>query len=410
MPKIENILCHKILNSRGDWTIKTEVYLDDGSIGSQSVPEGASKGDNEAVSLPVEKACNIVNTVINEALKGSEVYEQNTLDELLLQMDGTENKSNLGGNSILSVSLALARAASISKHIELYQYLEELLYGKQKDKEERSIPTPVFNIINGGKHASNNLSFQEFMVIPSKHLNYSEALEAGVRIYNNLKQELKKLDYDVGVGDEGGFAPRRMTVEKVFKIIKETAKKDYEVGKEIFFGTDVAAGSFYNGKEYEIKEEGKVLNSDQLLLYYKELIKSYEIIYLEDPFFERDYDAWKKGHNSLADKLMVIGDDLIVTNMKYLEKAVKEKMINGVIVKPNQIGTLSETLSLIKKAKKEKINIIISHRSGETGEDTFISDLSVASSAEFIKSGAPCRGERTVKYNRILDIYYKNRI
>lgn len=405
MPKIQNITSHKILNSRGDWTIETEVLLDNGMKGVQAVPEGASKGENEAVSLTAERASEIVNTVINDALCGEEVMEQKVLDEVLIQMDGSPNKSHLGGNSMLSVSLAVSKAAALSENMELYQYLSLLYSGKQLTSADIKFPTPVFNILNGGKHAQNNLSFQEFMVIPSQKMNYGEALEAGDKIYHNLKDNLLAAGLETSVGDEGGFAPMDFTAHKAMAEIKKAAQKDYQVGEDVFFGMDAAAESFYTNGTYNIKEEKLIIYSQALLEYYKKLVKSYEFIYLEDPFYEKDKEGWKAAYGEFSNKLMVVADDLVVTNIKFLDSAIKNQLANAVIVKPNQVGTLSETFDFIKMAQKAKMSVIVSHRSGETGEDTFIADLAVAVGADFLKAGAPVRGERVVKYNRVLDIF-----
>lgn len=405
MPKIQNIKAQKILNSRGDWTIETEVELEGGIKAVQAVPDGASKGENEAVSLSADKAVEIVNTVINDALCGEEALEQKILDRVLIEMDGSPNKSHLGGNSMLSVSLAVSKAAAKVQNLELYQYLSLLYFGNVVKKEDLKFPTPIFNILNGGKHADNNLSFQEFMVIPSKKMNFTEALMAGNKIYHNLKNNLASEGHETGVGDEGGFAPSGFTAHKAMAEIKKASQKDYKVGEDVFFGMDAAAESFYANGCYSIKEEKLVIYTQALLEYYKKLIRSYEFIYLEDPFYEKDKEGWVSAFNEFSGKLMVVADDLVVTNAKLLEGAIKGNLANAVIVKPNQVGTLSETFDFIKKAQDAKMSVIVSHRSGETGEDTFIADLAVAVGADFLKAGAPVRGERVVKYNRVLEIY-----
>ena len=402
--KIQDITCHKILNSRGDWTIETTVVLDDGSIGEQTVPSGASKGEKEAVDIDAERAVATVTSVIKDALIGEDASEQRVLDEVLLKMDGTENKSNLGGNSILSVSLALAKATAKSLNKELYSYLSLLYTGHYKKSSELKFPTPVFNILNGGKHAQNNLSFQEFMVIPAITTEYDKALHMGVEIYHQLKENLVKDNLATGVGDEGGFAPEGLTPAKAFEYISKSTGK-YKLGKDVFLGTDVAAGSFFESDKYIIAEEEKTLTSDELADFYRNLTQKYPIKYLEDPFYENDYSAWEKLNANLPNKTMIVGDDLVVTNTKELKKALDKNLIDAVIVKPNQIGSLSETFDFIKLAQENNLQIIVSHRSGETSEDTFIADLAVAVGAEFIKSGAPVRGERVAKYNRLLDIY-----
>lgn len=405
MPKIKNISSHRILNSRGDWTLETEVELEDGSIGVQAVPEGASKGENEAVSLPAEKAVEIVNTVINDALRGDESFEQEAIDEVLIQMDGTPNKHHLGGNSVLSVSLAISKASAESKKLELYEYLGLLFNNKIPVRSDLKFPTPVFNILNGGKHAKNHLSFQEFMVIPSRSVDFVRAMEIGCKIYHNLKENLADQDYETGVGDEGGFAPMNFTAEKAFSEIKKAAQKDFKIGEEVFFGMDAASESFYKNGRYLIAEEGFDLDSADLINYYKNLQSHFELMYLEDPFYEKDEVGWRMACDQLSGKMMIVADDLVVTNIKYLDNVVKNKLASAVIIKPNQVGTLTETLRFIKMAQTGGLSTVVSHRSGETGEDSFIADLAVAVGADFLKAGAPVRGERVVKYNRVLDIY-----
>jgi len=402
MSKIKSITCHKEINSRGEWTIETHVALSDGAVGVQAIPSGASKGENEAVYIPVDKAVDVVSTAIEDALKGEDPTKQELLDQVLIEMDGTPNKMHLGGNSILSVSLAMARAAAISKEIPLYKYLATL-YGKPLKKLK--FPTPVFNILNGGKHAHNGLSFQEFMVIPSSRLSFEHAVEMGVDIYKELQKDLEEKGLSTGVGDEGGFAPEGLTPTKALSLIKKAASKKYEPGENVFLGTDVAAGSFKKEDYYYIEEENLKLSGIELGSYYAKLLKAYPIIYLEDGFYERDYGSWQIFSEKWSDKLMIVADDLVVTNPKILKTAIDGKLANAVIVKPNQVGTLSETLSFIKMAQAASMSIIVSHRSGDNAEDTFIADLALAVRADFIKSGAPARGERVSKYNRLLEIY-----
>ncbi len=405
MPKIKSITCHKILNSRGDWTIETKVTLDDGSEGIQAIPSGASKGENEAIDIPAERAVDIVNTAISDVLEGEDPTEQFVIDRVLLEMDGTENKSHLGGNSILSVSLAAAKASAESLGMELYEYLGSLYWHGKERQPELSFPVPVFNILNGGLHSHNNLSFQEFMVIPSPSVPFNEALEMGTKIYHSLKDILIKDGLDTDVGDEGGFAPNGLTVVKALDYISKAASSEFKPGEQVFMGMDVAAGSFYTKSGYQIKEEGKSYDSGELSAFYNDILTKYPIIYLEDPFYEDDHEAWEHFSGIAGKKLMVVGDDLVVTNPKFLRVAIEKKLANAVIVKPNQVGTLSETFEFVHSAQKAGMKICVSHRSGETGEDTFIADLALAVRAEFMKSGAPVRGERVVKYNRLLQIF-----
>ena len=405
MGKIENIRCQKILDSRGNWTIETKVVLDDGSVGVQPVPSGASVGENEAVYIDVDKASDFVSTAINDILVGKDPAEQELVDKTLIKFDGTLNKGRVGANSTISVSLACARAAAESSGLELYQYLSLLFTGKQKLSGELKFPTPIFNIINGGQHAKNKLSFQEFMVIPALNTPYNKAIQMGANIYADLKDLLLSEDFETGVGDEGGFEPRELSARTALDFLEKAALVHYEPGNDVFFGLDIAAGSFYKNGKYRIGEENLDLNSDEVIDYYENLFSDYKIIYLEDPMFERDEFGWNKFFKRNSGKYMIVADDLVVTNPKILERISKEKMASAVIVKPNQIGTLTETFEFIKIAKKAKMDVVISHRSGDN-PDSFISDLAVAVDAEFIKSGAPARGERVAKYNRLLEIFY----
>jgi len=406
MGKIENVRCQKILDSRGNWTIETKVILDDGTVVVQPVPSGASIGENEAVYIDEEKAADFVSTSINNVLQGKDPGNQKLIDEMLIKMDGTANKSRLGANSILSVSLAVAQAAAKSQGLELYNYLSLLYSGKEKTNGELKFPNPIFNVINGGKHARNHLSFQEFMIIPALNTPLNKAIEMGSDIYKDLKQILCNEDFETGVGDEGGFEPHGLSSDTALDFIQQAVSKQYEVGRDVFFGMDAAAGSFYENGKYHINEEHLELTSEEMIEYYSNVLNKYELIYLEDPLFEKDEIGWKEFHKKFSDKLMIVADDLVVTNPKILEKVIKEKMANAVIVKPNQVGTLTETLEFIKVAKKAKMSVIVSHRSGDNPNDTFISDLAVAVDADFIKSGAPARGERVAKYNRLLEIFY----
>lgn len=402
MPKISKITCHKIVNSKGNWTVATEVHLDDGSVGEQTVPSGTSTGLHEAHYLPVEEAIDRVTNTIGSLLEDANPYDQDRIDSVMIDTDNTPNKAALGGNSILSVSLAVAKAAANSKGIELYDHIMQL-YG---NKNEPSFPSPVFNILNGGLHAQNNLSFQEFMVIPAKNVPYDKAYEMGVNIYHKLKFTLARQGYGTGVGDEGGFAPSGFTVRKALELIRQVVNAEYNLGEEVFLGIDVAADSFRREDSYEIKEENLKLSQDDLHKYYLGLLNDFELIYLEDPFFESHYSAWGEFYKDVSNRLMLVADDLAVTNPQRLKKVIDEKLANAVIVKPNQVGSLSETLKFIKMAKEAGMSIIVSHRSGDTAEDTFIADLAVAVNADFIKSGAPARGERVAKYNRLLELYY----
>ncbi len=402
---IKSILSYKCLNSRASWTIRTRVELENGIIACQTVPDGASKGEREAISLPVEQATKNVNTTIASALAGMDPFDQKSIDARLLEIDGTPNKSNLGANSLLSVSLAVAKVAALSMDLPLYEYLKSIYHSPNP----LVFPTPLFNILNGGAHARNDLSFQEFMVVPSMGFSYERKVEVGVDCYNALSKKLLENGYSIGVGDEGGFAPHEFTAPKALSyIVDAVSEAGYALGEDVFLGMDVAAGYFYDADEevYRIKEEDLVLTSEEMVDYYRDLLKDFPIIYLEDPLDENAFDQWSKYHPKLSKNTMLVGDDLVVTNTDELEKALSPQAIDGVIVKPNQIGTLTETLDFVRMAQNSEQVITVSHRSGETAEDTFIADLALAIGAEFVKFGAPARGERVVKYNRILDVYH----
>lgn len=407
MPKIKQISAHKIINSRGVWTVDTKVELDDGVFVENPVPSGASKGEKEAIYLDVDKSANIINTVINDALVGMDSSDQKGIDNLLLEMDGTQNKSHLGGNSILSVSIAAALATAKSRGVEVFEYVSELYGNPVKKDSSLKFPTPVFNILNGGKHAQNNLSFQEFMVIPAPGIPFLNQMEMGVNIYIALKDMLFQQGMSTGVGDEGGFAPPNFNTHKALSFIRDAVNKMYKLGENVFMGMDVAAESFIEHDLYKISEEDLTLDIAEFTGYYENIINEYPLIYVEDPFYERDYDGWEMFYNNFSNRLMVVADDLVVTNPKYLREAIDKKLANAVIVKPNQVGSLTETLDFIKMAKDNNMQIIVSHRSGDTPEDTFVADLGLAVGAEFMKAGAPARGERVVKYNRLIDIYYQ---
>jgi len=405
MSLIKSVNAYKILNSRGDWAVRARVELEDGTKASQTVPEGASKGEGEAISVPVEDAVRNINIVIAPSLIGKSSFEQKEVDSLLLDLDGTENKSKLGCNAILPVSLAVAKVSAKSKDQPLYLYLKEL-YG---NTSEIKFPTPVFNILNGGKHAQNGLSFQEFMVIPAMTFSYERKLEVGVECYKSLAERLHAEEYSTGVGDEGGFAPEGFSVTLALEKISEAVRESgYDLGENVFLGTDVAAGSFYDSKsgKYVLSDEKKTLLTEEFLDFYADLLKRFPLIYIEDPLFESDFDSWALFFERFSKRTMVVGDDLVVTNSKMLDKALEKKTINSVIIKPNQVGTLTETFKFVRKAQDNGLATVVSHRSGDTAEDTFISDLALALGADFVKFGAPARGERVVKYNRILEIYH----
>jgi enolase len=410
MHAIKKISALEILDSRGNPTVKATVELENGVSASAAVPSGASTGTHEALELRdkdrryggmgVLTACENVNNYIQKGLAGYDILNQQKIDDALIKLDGTENKSRLGANSILAVSLASARAASKSENIPLYKYLSKTF----KFKNPKRMPTAFFNIINGGAHADSGLSIQEFQIIPHKIRNFSEQLRAGSEIYHHLKKILSNTGYSTGVGDEGGFVPRVESHNAAFEFIAEAISASGFKNK-VFIGIDAAVSFFFDPVQniFTLKPENISLEPERIIPLYQEWLKKYGIISLEDCIGEDDFENWKKINEKLGNEALIIGDDLLVTNINRLKKALDFSAVNAAIVKPNQIGTLSETMEFIKFCQKNKIKCVVSHRSGET-EDDFIADLAVAAGAEFVKFGAPCRSERTAKYNRLLEI------
>ena len=397
--KIKKIQGREILDSRGNWTVEVELTTKDG-VFRASVPSGASKGKYEAVALEAKKAVRNINKIIAPKLKGKDVARQKEIDEFLIKLDGTKNKSKLGANAILGVSMACCRVGAAVKNLPLWQYIRQLA----GDCPSLNLPRPAFNVINGGVHAGNELDFQEFMIVPQEKI-FSKNLQTAVEIYHQLKEIIKEkyIDLGINVGDEGGFAPPIRTAEEALELILSAAQK---LGhqKKIKIILDVAASQFFEKGKYKTKIE--VFNSEELLDYYLSLIRKYPIIALEDPFFEEDWPGWRQITSRLkaqSSKILIIGDDLTVTNPERIRLACQKKLCNAVIIKPNQIGTVSETITAAYLAKSYGWKVMVSHRSGETNDD-FISDLSVGIGADFIKAGAPARGERVVKYNRLLRI------
>ena len=415
--EIRNIIARQILDSRGTPTVEVEVTLKNGISATASVPSGASTGASEALELrdgkkdfffgkSVLKAIKNVNSIIAPALIGKEATKQTEIDGIMLKLDGTENKSKLGANAILGVSMAVCKAAAIYKKLPLYAYL-----GKQTEKV---LPMPMMNVINGGKHADSSLNIQEFMIVPVSAKSWEQALKMCAEVFHSLKTILKQKNFSTAVGDEGGFAPNFANDEEALKYIMLAVKNaGYEPKKDFKIALDVAASEMFNfatelgknGKYYFWKSK-KFFTADELLKYYERLISNYPIVSIEDGFAEEDWAAWTKMNKILGKKIQIVGDDLFVTNIKRLEKGIKENSANAILIKLNQIGTVSETLKCIKLAQKNGMGTIISHRSGET-EDTFIADLAVATGAGQIKSGAPSRGERVAKYNQLLRIEEK---
>lgn len=402
--KIKDIHAREILDSRGNPTIEVEMTLDNNIKAVASVPSGASTGSREALELRdndksrfngkgVLKAVSNVNNIIRNELIGKEA-NQKEIDDILLKLDGTENKGNLGANAILSVSLACLKCIAASKNKELYEYVSD---------NEYSFPIPMINIINGGKHAINNIDIQEFMIVPVVD-KMRERIRAGAEVFQALKKLLSEENYNVGVGDEGGFAPNIENNEMALEFItKAIEKAGYKAGKDIYIALDVAASETYNEDTKTYSIDGKNLTSEQLMDYYKKLIEKYPILSIEDPFYENDFDALKKFTEEMQDKIMIVGDDYFVTNAKYLQKGINLNAGNAILLKANQIGTMSEMFETIKLAKDNNYKTIISHRSGET-EDNFIADLAVGLKIPYIKTGSMCRGERICKYNRLMKI------
>lgn len=408
MAKIVDIKSREILDSRGNSSVETAVFLDSGLTGTASVPSGASKGKYEAVELRdedngVQKAIGIIEDKIKPLLINKDIVNQKEIDKLMINADGTENKSNFGANSILSVSLAAARAASLSLNLPLYQYLNKLL----EIKEINNNIIPMFNVVNGGLHGSNqNLTIQEFLLIPHLDAAFTDRLRIGVEIYQLLKKIIKEEGLSTAIGDEGGFTPAfSANDEAIGAIIKAVNQSGLNYGSQVSIGLDLAATTYCNqGKYRDLSSVNNFIPADDYLAQLETLRTKYKFVSLEDPLSEDDWINWTKLTLDAGKTILIIGDDLLVTNIKRLDKAIGEKACNAILIKPNQIGTLSQTLQVIKQAKKANFKIIISHRSGETNDD-FIADLAVGVNADFVKFGAPARGERVAKYNRLLKIY-----
>jgi enolase len=407
MTTISQIHAREILDSRGNPTLEAEVTLSDGSLGRAAVPSGASTGSREAVELRdgdkarylgkgVKNAVANVNGAIAQALKGFDASDQVGLDHKLIALDGSPNKSRLGANALLGVSLANAHAVAASQKIPLWKYLA----GSQAP----SLPVPMMNIVNGGAHADNNVDMQEFMVLPVGLPNFAESLRAGVEIFHALKSVLKAKGLNTAVGDEGGFAPDLKSNEQAIETILEAiAKTGYAAGKDVYLGLDVASSEFYKDGAYRLDGEGKTLSSGQLIDFYADWCAKYPIITIEDGMAEGDWDGWKALTDRLGNKIQLVGDDLFVTNTAIFKQGIERHIANAILIKVNQIGTLTETLEAIAMAAAANYASIVSHRSGET-EDTTIADISVATTATQIKTGSLCRSDRVAKYNQLLRI------
>ncbi|SMP38895.1 phosphopyruvate hydratase [Anoxynatronum buryatiense] len=409
MTIISDVYAREVLDSRGNPTVEVEVYLESGVMGSAIVPSGASTGLFEAVELRdgdksrymgkgVLKAVENVNEVIGPEIIGLDAVDQVAIDEIMIELDGTENKSKLGANAMLGVSMAVAKAAAEALDLPLFQYVGGV--------NAKQLPMPMMNILNGGAHADNNVDIQEFMVMPVGAATYSEGLRMGVEVYHNLKAVLKARGLATGVGDEGGFAPNLASNEDAFKVIVEAIEKaGYKPGEDIKIAVDAAASSFYleDEKIYDLAGEGVKKTAEEMVDYYEEMINKYPILSIEDGLAEEDWDGWNLMTKRLGNRIQIVGDDIFVTNTKRLKKGIQQKSANSILIKLNQIGTITETLDTIEMAKKAGFTCVISHRSGET-EDSTIADFAVAVNAGQIKTGAPARTDRVAKYNQLLRI------
>ena len=407
MATILDIKGRQILDSRGNPTIEVDVFLSDGSMGRAAVPSGASTGKYEAVELRdkdkaiyngmgVKQAIKNVNTEIFDILSGRDPFDQKNIDSDMIELDGTDNKSRLGANAILGVSMAVARSAACSLQLPLWKYIGGI--------RANTLPLPMMNIINGGAHANNGLDFQECMIMPIGFSTFSEALRAGTEIFVNLKNLLSKKGFSNAVGDEGGFAPEINNLKEALLFISEAIEiSDYTLGKDIFIAIDAAASELFKDGMYHIKGENKILNTNELADYWVNICEEFPIVSIEDPFDENDWDGFKKITNLIGDKVQIVGDDVFVTNKDKLSLGIDKKAGNSILIKLNQIGTLSETIETMELAKTAGFGVIVSHRSGET-EDVFISDLSVALNAGQIKTGSLSRSDRTSKYNQLIRI------
>ncbi|MDX1903826.1 MAG: phosphopyruvate hydratase [Thermonemataceae bacterium] len=410
MALIEHIQARQILDSRGNPTVEVDVITTEGFLGRAAVPSGASTGIHEAVELRdgdekvymgkgVLKAVENVNEVFRKELIGFNIYEQNLIDSILLELDGTANKSRMGANAILGVSLAVAKAAAASLNQPLFRYVGGV--------NANTLPVPMMNILNGGSHADNAIDFQEFMIMPVKASSFSEALRMGTEVFHTLKKVLKAKNYATNVGDEGGFAPNIQSNEEAIEFVLQAIEKaGYKPGEDIFIAMDAASSEFYNPetKEYHFKKSSGVkLSADEMVSYWAEWVKKYPIISIEDGMAEEDWAGWKKLTEAVGKKIQLVGDDLFVTNVEFLQRGIQEEVANAILVKVNQIGSLTETINTVNLAHRNRYKSVMSHRSGET-EDTTIADLAVALNTGQIKTGSASRSDRMAKYNQLLRI------
>ena len=407
MVYISDIHARQILDSRGNPTVEVDVLLSDGIIGRAAVPSGASTGEYEAYELrdgnnslyrglSVLNAISNVNIDISNTFSGRNPFEQNKIDQDLIELDGTNNKNKLGAKAMLGFSMAVAKSAALSLNVPLYQYLGGI--------RSNTLPVPMMNIINGGAHANNGLDFQECMIMPIGFSNFSDALRAGTEVFHNLKQILSDKGYSVAVGDEGGFAPDVNNLDDALANISDAIEKSgYKLGEQIYIAIDAAASELFDGQNYFLKGENKKLNTDQLVKYWEDLCKKFPVVSIEDPFDENDWNGFKELTKKIGKNVQIVGDDLFVTNKNRLLTGIENNSANSILIKLNQIGTLSETIETIELAKNSQFGVIVSHRSGET-EDVFISDLSVGLNAGQIKTGSVSRTDRTAKYNQLIRI------
>jgi len=412
MAKIAKLQAREILDSRGTPTVETTLWLDTGHWAIAAVPSGSSASKHEAVELRdndpqrfhgqgVLKAVDNVNQIIAPKIIGLDASQQTQLDQTLINLDGTSNKAKLGGNAILSVSEANLKAAASSYQLPIYQYIVKKY---QLVKDLKKLPSPTFNIINGGAHGAGNLDFQEFHIVPSLRFPYHQALEIGAEIYHSLENTLKIRRAIHSVGDEGGFAPNLFTNMDALEVILEAVNQtEHKFAQDVFLGLDVAASWFYKNGRYQIKDRAQPYNRDELIAYYLQLNREYRLFSLEDALEADDWNGWAKLTSDLSSDTLIVGDDLLITNKLRVQKAIDKKACNAILIKPNQIGTISETIEVIKICRQAGWKIIVSHRSGETN-DSFIADFAVGTGADYTKFGAPARGERVVKYNRLLAI------
>lgn len=408
---IAQLAAHQILDSRGIPTVEVHLSLDSGMVVTASAPSGASVGSHEAaeirdhklnsyLGLSVQTAISSVNNVLGPALSGKDPTKQRELDQTLIDLDGTPNKSKLGANAILATSVAICKAGAATLGQPLFSYIS----GLTQNPASAKLPTPMFNLINGGLHGTGNLDIQEFMVVPARRLSYTDSLKMGDELYLNLKEILTKKSLFTSVGDEGGFTPTLYTNASALDLLLESARAaSYRVGQDVFISLDVAANQLKHGDKYFLKDSSDPFSAEGMLSFYQNLVGRYNILSLEDPFSEDDWPSWRKLRELIGGSTLVVGDDLTVTNPSRVRQAIAERAISAVIVKPNQIGTVTEALQVVSIAKDNQITTIVSHRSGDT-DDSFIADFAAGVGADYFKGGAPARGERVAKYNRFLEI------